>query len=53
VIERQGAASNTKSKPDGGALIPAIGQADGVRLPLSKRAEVNAKNEQGHTPSER
>jgi hypothetical protein len=53
VIEGQGAASNTKSKPDGGALIPAIGQADGVRLPLSKRAEVNAKNEQGHTASER
>jgi pimeloyl-ACP methyl ester carboxylesterase len=33
--------------------MSAIGQADGVRLPLSKCAEVNAKSEQGHTASER
>lgn len=53
VIEGQRAASSAMSKPYVAARMPAIGRADKVRLPLSKRAEVNAKSEQGHTASER
>jgi hypothetical protein len=32
-------------------LMPAIGQADKVRLPPSKSDEDNAESEQGHTVS--
>jgi len=53
LIEGQGADPNAKSKSDGATLMPAFGQADKVRLPLSKGAVVNAKSKHEPTASER